>query len=84
MLREQASPESDVINCNQRLVNSEIGPWVVCDTDAVATMERRERYLTSNSECAWKFAQASLADVYVVTDPEDVEFEQDGIRDGEH
>ena len=45
---------------------------------------RRERYLTSNSESAWKFAQASLADVYDVTDPEDVGFEQDGIRDGEH
>jgi len=40
--------------------------------------------LKSNSESAWKFAQASLADIYVVTDPRDVEFEQDGIRDGEH
>ena len=75
MLREQASAERDVINCNQRLVNSEIGLWVVCDTDAVATAVWWERYLRSNFESAWKFAKASLADVYVVTDPEDVEFE---------
>jgi hypothetical protein len=40
--------------------------------------------LKSNSESAWKFAQASFADIYVVTDPNDVKFEQDGIRDGEH
>ena len=84
VLREQASAEIEVMNCNQNLVNPEIGPWVVCDTDAVATVVWWERYLKSNSESAWSFAQASLADVYVVTDPRDVEFEQDGIRDGEH
>jgi HTH-type transcriptional repressor of NAD biosynthesis genes len=84
VLREQASAEIDVVNCSQNYANSEIGPWVVCDTDAVATVVWWERYLKSNSESAWKFAQASLADIYVVTDPRDVEFEQDGIRDGEH
>jgi nicotinamide riboside kinase len=84
VIREQASAEIDVVNCNQNFVNPEIGPWVVCDTDAVATVVWWRRYLKSNSESVWKFAQASLADIYVVTDPNDVKFEQDGIRDGEH
>jgi NadR type nicotinamide-nucleotide adenylyltransferase len=84
VLREQAQAEVDAINSSQNSVNTEIGPWVVCDTDAVATVVWWERYLNSDSASAWKFAQASLADMYVVTDPEDVEFEQDGIRDGEH
>jgi NadR type nicotinamide-nucleotide adenylyltransferase len=84
VLREQASAEIDVVNCSQGFFSSEIGPWVICDTDAVATVVWWRRYLKSNSESAWKFAQASLADIYVVTDPNDVEFEQDGIRDGEH
>jgi NadR type nicotinamide-nucleotide adenylyltransferase len=83
VLREQARAELDVANGNLEFNNSEIGPWVVCDTDAVATVVWWERYLSSDSGSAWKFAQASLADIYVVTDPEDVEFEQDGIRDGE-
>ena len=83
VLREQAQAELDVVNGNLEFNNFEIGPWVVCDTDAVATVVWWERYLSSDSGSAWKFAQASLADIYVVTDPEDVEFEQDGIRDGE-
>jgi len=84
ILRKQASAEVDVVYSSQQFVVSEIGPWIVCDTDAVATVVWWERYLSSTSDSAWKFAQASLADVYVITDPNDVEFEQDGIRDGEH
>jgi NadR type nicotinamide-nucleotide adenylyltransferase len=84
VLREQSDAETSARfqGCNK--VPRDYGPWIVCDTDAVATVVWWSRYLQSSPSAAWSFAQTGLADIYVVTDPSDVEFYQDGIRDGEH
>ncbi len=84
VLREQADAESSARFQNCDTIPGEFGPWIVCDTDAVATVVWWERYLKENSNAAWSFAQTGLGNLYVVTDPEDVVFFQDGIRDGEH
>ncbi len=84
VLREQADAESSARFQNCDAIPGEFGPWIVCDTDAVATVVWWERYLKENSNAAWSFAQTGLGNLYVVTDPEDVVFFQDGIRDGEH
>ena len=84
VLREQADAESSARFQNCDAIPGEFGPWIVCDTDAVATVVWWERYLKENSNAAWSFAQTGLGNLYVVTDPEDVVFIQDGIRDGEH
>ena len=84
VLREQADAENAARFQNCDSIPGEFGPWIVCDTDAVATVVWWERYLESNSDAAWSFATTCLGDIYVVTDPDDVVFFQDGIRDGEH
>jgi len=61
----------------------EFGPWLVADTDALATVTWWRRYVGEPPESLVKFASARLADLYVITSPDDVPFEQDGIRDGE-
>jgi HTH-type transcriptional regulator, transcriptional repressor of NAD biosynthesis genes len=61
-----------------------LGPWLVCDTDALATVVWWERYLATPPAPALAYAEARLADVYLVTSPHDVPFLQDGVRDGEH
>jgi NadR type nicotinamide-nucleotide adenylyltransferase len=58
------------------------GPWVVCDTDALATSIWHERYL--GTPCAAALALVRPPALYVLTSPDGVAFEQDGIRDGEH
>ncbi|HTO71772.1 MAG TPA: AAA family ATPase [Myxococcota bacterium] len=59
------------------------GPVLVCDTDALATAIWHERYQGKRAS-----AVEALADprprLYLVTHHDDVAFEQDGIRDGEH
>lgn len=62
------------------------GPWLVCDTDLLATAVWRERYL---GVPAPELVERALAgerrpDLYVLMSPEGVPFEQDGLRDGEH
>lgn len=62
------------------------GPWLVCDTDVLATSLWRERYLGEGSPA---FVRRALEgphrpDLYVLTSPDGVDFEQDGSRDGEH
>ena len=84
VLRDQADAENIARFQNCDLIPGEFGPWIVCDTDAVATVVWWERYLSADSNSAWNFAETGLGDIYVVTDPSDVDFWQDGIRDGEH
>ena len=59
------------------------GPVLVCDTDAFATAVWHERYRGARAP-----EVEALADprprLYLVTHHDDVAFEQDGIRDGEH
>lgn len=61
------------------------GPWLVCDTDALATVAWWERYLPDEPVAALSTAaHATLAELYVLTSPDGVHFEDDGMRDGEH
>lgn len=71
----------------QRLENAaaSIGsPVLFCDTDALATQIWERRYLGNESTAA-RDALPNLPPrgLYLLTDHRDVEFTQDGIRDGE-
>ncbi|WP_433336259.1 AAA family ATPase [Spirillospora sp. CA-294931] len=54
-------------------------PLLVCDTDAFATTLWHERYLGS----PMTVPEAADHDLWILTDPAGVPFEQDGWRDGE-
>ncbi len=84
ILADQRRLEADAAHRGALGEHGALGPWIVCDTDALATVAWWERYLDEGSEEALAFARSDLADLYLVTDPTDVEFVQDGIRDGEH
>ncbi|MCW2778893.1 MAG: cytidyltransferase [Frankiales bacterium] len=58
-------------------------PWLVCDTDPLATAVWHERYVGTRSATVEAFARARVPHLYVLT-RDDVPFEQDGLRDGEH
>jgi HTH-type transcriptional repressor of NAD biosynthesis genes len=60
-------------------------PVLFCDTDALATQVWERRYLGETSTAA-RDALPVLPPraVYLLTDHRDVDFIQDGIRDGEH
>jgi HTH-type transcriptional repressor of NAD biosynthesis genes len=68
------------------------GPVLICDTDAFATGVWHERYVGSPSElvpgggshAAEPCGGGRPARLYLLTDPDDVPFVQDGLRDGEH
>jgi HTH-type transcriptional repressor of NAD biosynthesis genes len=71
----------------QRLENAAAGagsPVLFCDTDALATQIWERRYLGESSTAA-RDALPVLPPraLYLLTDYRDVEFTQDGIRDGE-
>ena len=77
----------DLLDATARAVELPIGPlgpWLVCDTDALATVVWWERYLDGPPDPSMRFSDARLADAYVITSPHDVSFLQDGVRDGEH
>ncbi|MFC7758283.1 AAA family ATPase [Catellatospora bangladeshensis] len=57
-------------------------PLLVCDTDALATQVWEERYLGSSSPEVR--AAARHPDLYLLTSPAGVPFDDDGLRDGEH
>jgi nicotinamide riboside kinase len=84
VLEEQRRIEADATARAVQRRPGYLGPWLVCDTDALATVVWWERYLDTPSDPAVKFTAARLADAYVITSPSDVEFRQDGVRDGEH
>jgi NadR type nicotinamide-nucleotide adenylyltransferase len=58
------------------------GPVLVCDTDAFATGIWHERYLGRRAPEVEALGRAHA--LYLLTDPDDVPFEQDGLRDGQH
>ena len=84
ILADQRRLEADAAHRGAVGEHGALGPWIVCDTAALATVAWWERYLGEGSEEALAFSRSDLADLYLVTDPTDVEFVQDGIRDGEH
>ncbi|MDQ3001839.1 MAG: AAA family ATPase [Fibrobacterota bacterium] len=60
-------------------------PYLVLDTDALATLVWHERYRHASSARLAEFvATLPRRDIYVITSPDGVAFEQDGLRDGEH
>jgi HTH-type transcriptional repressor of NAD biosynthesis genes len=59
-------------------------PVLVCDTDAFATSVWYERYMGSRHEEVEEIGDRRRHTLYLLTDPEGVPFEPDGIRDGEH
>jgi HTH-type transcriptional repressor of NAD biosynthesis genes len=59
------------------------GPILICDTDAFATAIWHERYLRTRAAEVEALALATPS-LYLLTHQDDVPFEQDGIRDGEH
>ena len=83
ILADQRRLEADAAHEGAAGVPSELGPWVVCDTDSLATVAWWERYLGNGADEALALAHTNLADLYFVTDPADMDFVQDGIRDGE-
>jgi nicotinamide riboside kinase len=62
----------------------DLGPFVVCDTDALAVALWQRRYLGSTPAHLLERAAARPPLLYVLTSPEGVAFVQDGWRDGEH
>ncbi|MBL8955241.1 MAG: AAA family ATPase [Myxococcaceae bacterium] len=61
------------------------GPVLVCDTDTFTTGVWHERYMGVRAPAVEQLAAAATASRrYLLTHPDDVPFEQDGIRDGEH
>ncbi|MFS4091162.1 AAA family ATPase [Streptomyces sp. AF1A] len=60
------------------------GPVLVCDTDALATTVWQERYVGRTTEAVRALANAMPSRaLYLLTDHEDVPFDDDGLRDGE-
>jgi NadR type nicotinamide-nucleotide adenylyltransferase len=59
------------------------GPVLICDTDAFATAVWHERYLHSRSAAVETLSDSHPHHLYLLTHPDDVPFEQDGIRDGQ-
>jgi len=60
-----------------------LGPWLVCDTDTLATVAWWERYLEDRSEPISDLASARPADLYLLTSPQGVDFDDsDPLRDG--
>lgn len=58
------------------------GPVLVCDTDAFTTGIWHERYVGAPAPAVDALARPHP--LYLLTHPDGVPFEQDGIRDGEH
>lgn len=56
---------------------------VICDTDAFATSVWHERYMGTRSKEVEAIAARRKYDLYIVTGDE-IPFEDDGLRDGEH
>ena len=59
-------------------------PLVVADTDGLATSVWHDRYVGGPHRPAEELARAHPPHLYLLTSPEGVAFEDDGLRDGEH
>jgi NadR type nicotinamide-nucleotide adenylyltransferase len=73
--QQQAAMEDELAGCSNGLV--------ICDTDPFATSVWHERYMGGSLPALDAFAAARPYDLYIVTGDE-IPFEQDGTRDGEH
>lgn len=80
---EEEVTRSWVANADQSRPG-ELGPLIVCDTDLLATAVWHKRYCGDLRDDLIERACDRPALVYVLTTPEGVPFEQDGLRDGEH
>ncbi|MEU6861281.1 AAA family ATPase [Glycomyces sp. NPDC046736] len=60
------------------------GPVLFCDTDSFATAIWHERYLGGRNPEIDPIAEACRHHLWLLTDHEGVDFEDDGLRDGEH
>jgi NadR type nicotinamide-nucleotide adenylyltransferase len=58
-------------------------PWLVCDTDALATGVWHERYVGTRLPSVEQLGASRPPALYVLTGDE-IPFVQDGLRDGEH
>jgi len=74
--REQAQREARAARAS--------GPVLVCDTDAFATSIWHERYCGAAAPEVEACGPVPAYHLYLLTHHEDVPFEQDGLRDGEH
>ena len=84
IVNEQALSEAVSITAAANTAPGPLGPWLVCDTDTLATVAWWERYLNQPSDALFAFAMSRLADMYVVTSPEGIPFDSsDPLRDGE-
>jgi HTH-type transcriptional repressor of NAD biosynthesis genes len=59
------------------------GPVLVCDTDVLAAAVWHERYVGTRSDVVEEMAPQRRPHLYVLT-ADDIDFVQDGLRDGEH
>jgi len=75
-----------VQQCRQENAAARHGtPVLVCDTDALATGIWHERYMGQPGTALAALAEAMPARaLYLLSSDEDVSFEDDGLRDGEH
>lgn len=71
------------IALEQRALREVPLPILVCDTDVLATALWHERYVGSTARRLFDAADAHRPLLYVLTGDE-IPFEQDGMRDGEH
>jgi len=58
-------------------------PIIVADTDALATSLWHERYVGGPHQAALSLSRIRPPDLYILTTPDGVPFDQDGLRDGE-
>ena len=59
-------------------------PVLFCDTDAFATTVWHERYLGAGHDEVARIAAGGRQHLWLLTDHVGVDFEDDGLRDGEH
>ncbi|MET9655279.1 MULTISPECIES: AAA family ATPase [unclassified Streptomyces] len=59
-------------------------PVLFCDTDAFATTIWHERYMGTTSTATGQVAARGRQHLWLLTDHRGVDFEDDGLRDGEH
>lgn len=85
IVNSQIQLERDSIWGDLESLPGTFGPWLVCDTDTLATVAWWERYLNHDNKAIQKFANSRLADFYVHTSPDGIEFDDsDPLRDGAH
>lgn len=58
--------------------------WVVCDTDAMATVIWQERYMGQSTEAVRDAADKQVTPFVRILTGDEIAFEDDGQRDGEH